>query len=166
MALHSRIGRRPRGFTLIAVLAATTLLGLASHAVMQSIALGAQRQRELRLLQAGDAFVQAIGSYYADSPGQVKEFPGRLDDLLEDPRFVSIKRHLRELYADPMAGGEWELLRAPDGGIAGVASRSTATPLRTAAFRWKGVNLPGSNCYCEWKFVFTPPDGRTRGRST
>jgi hypothetical protein len=45
-----------------------------------------------------------------------------LQDLLEDRRFVTMRRHLRQVYVNPMSGqADWEMLVAPDGGIKGVA---------------------------------------------
>jgi type II secretory pathway pseudopilin PulG len=140
-----RAGDGQRGFTLIAVLAAMMLVALALQGVMAVVSQQAQREREAELQRVGTAIAQAIGSYYRSSPGSVKNWPQSLEDLTGDRRFVDARRYLREVYADPIARtANWGIVRAPDGGIAGVFSQSTDTSLR------------GDGRYSDWKFVFSP----------
>src|SRR4249919_429740 len=85
---------REAGFTYLGVLFVVVAfgLGLASVALVWRTAV--QREREAELLFVGKQYRQAIASYYAS--GQ-REFPARLEDLLLDPRFPDVKRHLRRL---------------------------------------------------------------------
>jgi type II secretory pathway pseudopilin PulG len=150
--------RQQKGFTLLAVMAALALVALASHGVIWVLAQQAQREREAVLLQVGQEFVRAIGSYYESSPGSVKGYPRQLEELVEDNRFLGTRRHLRKLYDDPVVpGGRWEVIRRPDGGIEGVASTSHAAPVRSTALDLGNVRLPAAQRYSDWRFVFVPP---------
>lgn len=147
-----------QGFTYIAVLVALMLLGLASQGVVQYVSQQAQRAREAELLRIGQAYVAAIGSYYEATPGTVKRWPQRLEDLLDDHRQVALRRHLRELYPDPVTRSpNWTLIRASDGGIQGVSSTSSQVPVRTIAVELPGVSLMAASRYSDWRFVYTPP---------
>jgi hypothetical protein len=67
------------------------------------------------------------------------------------------QRHLRRLYPDPLTGSnEWGLVRAPDGGIAGVHSLSTARPLKAAGFKLRDAEFEGAASYADWKFTHAP----------
>lgn len=151
--------RKPRGFTLIAVLAALLLLGLASQGVMTYVSHEVQREREKELLRIGEMYARAIQAYYESSPGSVKGWPQRLTDLTEDRRFVEVRRHIRKVYADPVGrSAEWGIVMASDGtGIAGVHSLSDAAPLRTAAVELGDKVLDPAARYADWKFVYVPP---------
>ncbi len=151
---HLRHPRRPCGFTLLAVLAALTVLALASERVMWFASEQALREREAELLRVGSAYAQAIAAYHAATPGHARQWPPTLDALTEDRRFVQVRRHLRERYADPVARSvDWGLLRAPDGGIVGVYSRSDQAPLRGSAIAQRGIRLAAATRYADWKFV-------------
>lgn len=143
-----------------AVVAATLLLALATERVMAVVSQEARREREAQLLRLGAAHAAAIRSYYLATPGAVKRWPGTLADLLEDKRFVQVRRHLRESHADPVTRGDWMLVPAPDGGIAGVRSASTQRPLQTAALQAGEVTLPAAQRYSDWHFVprLPPPE--------
>lgn len=146
-----------RGFTLLAVIAAMLLLALASQKVMVVLSQQAQREREAELLHIGAAFAQAIGTYYESSPGTVKRWPANLSDLVDDKRFVGIRRHVRQVYADPVTRTEaWGLVKASDGGIAGVYSLSDATPIRAGAQQVGNLYLPAASRYADWQFVYQP----------
>lgn len=153
------------GFTYLALLMILSLLSLATNSVMTHIAQAAVREREDALLRFGEAYVDAIASYYQATPGRVKQWPKEISDLLEDKRHVSIKRHLRESYPDPVARNvAWTLVRAPDGGILGVQSTSSATPIRTTAIQLSNVLLMPAQRYSDWLFVYTPPAESPGGR--
>jgi hypothetical protein len=123
---------------------------LASHA--------AQREKEQELIFIGNQFRQAIASYYEFTPGAVKQFPQKLDDLLQDKRHPMAQRHLRRLYADPMTGQrEWGLVKAPEGGIMGVHSLSQSVPIKTGNFGARDAALNGATSYSGWQFAYVPP---------
>lgn len=146
-----------KGFTLIAVLVAMLLLALGVSQVTTVASQQAQREREAQLLQIGLAYQQAIGSYYESSPGTMKRWPRDVSDLTDDKRFVTLRRHLRKAYADPVSPGQdWEWIRAADGGIQGVFSPSELAPLRTAALELPSLSLPAASQYRQWQFVYTP----------
>ena len=70
---------------------------------------------------AAAQYVAAIGSYVESTPGLAKTFPERADELIEDRRHPTIRRHLRELYANPMSGDHrWEFVIGGDLRIHGV----------------------------------------------
>lgn len=146
-----------RGFTLLAVMVAMLLLALASNSVLTVVSQQALREREAELLRIGQLYAQAIGAYYEGSTGSVKIWPRALEDLVEDPRYLGYQRHLRQLYADPMTRStNWGLVIAADGGIAGVHSRSEATPIRTAAIELGALTLAPARRYADWQFVYVP----------
>lgn len=159
------LGNKPRkaanagqtGFVYIAVLVALFLVALATQGVMTSVAQQAQREREQALLRIGQMYVQAIGSYYQASPGVQKQWPRTLEDLLEDKRLISVKRHIRELYPDPISRQDWTLIQAPGGGLQGVASSSMAQPVRSAAVELDGLVLTPALHYADWQFIYQPP---------
>lgn len=169
-----RHARRPQGgFTLIAMVAALMILGLATQGVVWVLSQQAQREREADLLRVGRLYAQAIASYYESSPGRIKQWPEKLEDLLEDPRFVGLRRHLRKAYADPVQRSiDWELVTTASGGVRGVRSRSVARPIRDTTIElplsplMDGVEqtqaqvlrLPPALRYSDWLFVYEPSD--------
>ena len=163
MGLHMPLGnvriRNPeKGFTFVAVLGAMFLLALGSQAVMQYVSQHAQRDREVELLQIGQEFAAAIGSYYESSPGTLKRWPQSLNDLTDDKRFVGVRRHLRQVYIDPMTRTpEWGLSLSNDGGITGVHSLSADAPIRSGSIELANLRLDAASRYFDWKFSYIPP---------
>ncbi len=148
---------RQGGFTYIAVLTALAIFGIGLAALGTMWSAAAQRDKEAELLLVGAAYQRAIGDYYLSSPGTPKRFPAALDELVEDRRFVGTRRHLRKLYGDPVNhGGDWELVRAADGGIAGVCSLSVAPTLRRQPVQLGALTVAGQR-YADWQFVYLPP---------
>jgi len=147
--------RRQLGFTYLAVLFIVAILttGLALAGEVWETA--AKREKEAELLFIGNEYRKAIGRYYEATPGGVKRYPPALEDLLKDPRQPSTQRYLRKLYADPFGGKEWGVLRAADGGIAGIYSYSTETPLKSGNFRQRDAGFEDTQHYADWKFVYS-----------
>ena len=146
-----------RGFAYVGVLVLVALLGTGLAAIGPLWAQEAQREREDDLLRTGQLYAEAIARYRTLSPGSAKRYPMQLEDLLMDMRFVGTVRHLRVLYPDPMTRQKpWRLIRAPDGGIMGVASQSNDMPLRRTAITLGTVNLAAAQRYTDWHFVATP----------
>ncbi len=138
--------RASRGFALVAVLLVVVAVSLAASAAVQRPQTQMKREREAQLKFVGEQYARAIAGYYTALP-QAKQYPQRLEDLLEDRRFVSIKRHLRRLYPDPMTGrADWELLMQ-DGRIVGLHSRSRVPTLKQI----DGVTVPTT--YADWRFA-------------
>lgn len=146
-----------RGFTYLGLLFAVALAGVALAAMGVVWSTERQRQREQELLFVGQQFREAIASYYERSPGMVKRYPAKLDDLLKDNRFLTVRRHLRQIYPDPMTGmREWGLIAAPEGGIMGVHSLSTTASIKRAGFPAELADLEGKSSYAEWRFIYRP----------
>jgi type II secretory pathway pseudopilin PulG len=113
--------RRQGGFTYLGVLLAIALLGIGLAAASEVWSTTARRQRMEQLDWVGQQYVQAIGSYYESTPGRVKAYPRDLKDLVEDRRFAFVRRHLRQVYVNPLSGvADWQVITAPDGGVRGV----------------------------------------------
>lgn len=142
-----------RGFTYLGVLLliAVSSVALAASGTLWSTCV--QRERERQLLWIGGQYAQALRSFYRASPG-LAQYPQALAELLEDNRFPSPQRHLRRLYPDPVTGSDdWGLLRAVDGRITGVYSRSDATPLKRSGFDAQWSTFEGLEHYSDWQFV-------------
>lgn len=153
-----------QGFTYIMILVAVIVLGIIAGATSTTFYYVTKADREAELLFRGLAYQNAIKSYYLAGK-TVKSFPRSLEDLLLDPRFQQKRRHLRVLYADPMASADddvsWTLVIASDGGIAGVASTISETPLKTANFPAGLAHFAGATSYTDWVFEYKPPAKKT-----
>jgi type II secretory pathway pseudopilin PulG len=146
-----------RGFTYLGLLFAVALAGIALAATGVVWSTEQQRQREQELLFIGQQFREAIASYYERSPGMVKRYPAKLDDLLKDSRFLTVRRHLRQIYPDPMTGmREWGLIAAPEGGIMGVHSLSSTASIKRTGFPAELAELEEKGSYAEWRFIYRP----------
>jgi type II secretory pathway pseudopilin PulG len=135
------------------VLAAVVIVAIVVEAAHVTTWRVVRADREAELLFRGQAYRNAIQSYY-QSNGQ---FPGSLEDLVKDPRSAS-RRHIRALYPDPMAKDEkqqWRLVRN-GGSISGVASASAEEPLKQANFPVGLEKLTGAKSYSEWVFEYVP----------
>ncbi len=145
------------GFSYLMVLAAVVVVGIVVEVAHLTTWRILKADREVELLFRGEAYRRAIKSYY-EAGTTLKSFPRSLEDLVKDPRFAG-KRHIRALYQDPMSKDErsgWRLIRAPDGGIAGVASRSKEEPLKQANFEKQYEQFAGAKSYSDWVFEYQP----------
>jgi type II secretory pathway pseudopilin PulG len=149
-----RLPRQQRGFTYLGLLVAVVILGLMLTVVNRVWSTTEQREREKQLLFVGHAYRMAIASFFASG----HRFPSTLDELLKDERFPIPKRHLRRLYPDPMTGrADWTLVLTPDGqGIMGIASSSSAAPIKRRNFDSADVAFNDVDCYCFWQFIYYP----------
>jgi type II secretory pathway pseudopilin PulG len=147
---------RSRGFTYLTVLFIVAILlgGLAMVGEMWETA--AKREKEADLLFVGNQYRRAIARFYEGTPGGVKRYPRTLEELLKDPRQPQTQRFLRRLYPDPFGAAEWGIVKAPDGGVAGVYSLSEEKPLKTANFKLRDAGFDGAQRYADWKFVYSP----------
>jgi type II secretory pathway pseudopilin PulG len=163
------------GFTYLAVILMVAMLGAGLGATGQVWRTAQQREKERELLFIGNEYKQAIGRYVERGPGGVRRFPRRLEDLIVDSRYPSVQRYLRKLYRDPMTNSlDWGLIRASDGGVSGVYSKSQQKPLKIAGFAPWDARLENAEKYSDWIFVYegrlrrapTPPRGLPPGPST
>lgn len=148
---------RPQGgFTYIGLLFAVAILSIAATGAGVSAALEARRERERELLFVGGQFRNAIRTFYESTPGEIKQYPARLQDLLLDRRGLVPRRHLRQIYMDPISRDRnWGLVTTPAGAIMGVHSRSSARPLKQAGFDDQNERFVGAQRYSGWRFVYT-----------
>ena len=159
-------GRRQGGFTYLAALLLIVMVGAGLGSIGELWSQTQKRQKELELIWIGNQFRQAIGLYYERSPGTVKRYPEKLDDLLEDKRYIAVQRYIRRIYSDPMTGSpDWRLVPAPGGGFMGVSSLSNARALKRSPVAKPANVSSGSESYSAWVFTYEPvisaPDAAT-----
>lgn len=140
------------GFTYLGVLFLIMVMGMGLASAGQLWSTAARRDSERQLLWVGTQYAQALRSYYRASPG-LAQYPKALEDLLQDERFPDAKHHIRQLYPDPIGGGDWTLQRGFDGRITGVSSPSTVKPLKQADFPSQWSDFNGMASYKDWQFV-------------
>jgi hypothetical protein len=150
---------RDGGFTYLGVLFLVFLMGAGLALAGQVWHTAHQREKERELLWIGDQFRRAIGQYYDGSPGGAKRFPAKLENLLADDRFPTMRRHLRKVYVDPMTGkAEWGVIKAPDDGIMGVHSLGKDVPIKEANFPSGDAGFEVAATVADWKFLYRAPD--------
>lgn len=115
-----------------------------------------QRELEADLLAKGIEIQHALALYSASvkagrvTPGEV--YPQTLADLTRQP-----KPFLRKMYLDPVSRAEWELVRAPTGGIMGVRSKSRGKPMKQRDFPLAVRHFEGRPTYYDWVFQHPNP---------
>ena len=157
MVRQRAVGRSQRGF----VMALTLLLLMVVTSVMFLMArrweLEEKSIRERDLYWMGGQFGAALGSYALATPPGLPSRPRELADLLRDERGLAPRQHLRRLYVDPMTGrADWAVVRAPDGGIVGVHSRSRGQPLKRDGLWPVDPAWQAAKHYSDWVFVAGP----------
>ena len=103
--------KNENGAMLLTILVAVVAVGLAAGIAGTTWQTITQRSREADLLWRGDQYRKAIESYYLQSHGGAKLFPGSLDALIKDPRSLAPLRHIRQVYKDPMTGEDFVLVK-------------------------------------------------------
>ena len=150
---------RHEGFTYIGILVFVAVIGLASAMTLEVASTATKRSAERELRGIGREFSAAFKTYYLSSPKGTPAFPHALEDLLHDPRFPGLRRHLRRIYADPLTGrAAWGTVPAPGGGIMGVYSLAPGTPMGHADNPLKANLPPGTpkGGYADWMFGYDP----------
>lgn len=136
---------------------AVAILAIMAVRVLNVSATNEQRAREADLLYVGNAYREAIGVFYENTPGTVKRYPEKLDDLLQDPRTTTLQRHLRKRYRDPITSdAQWGLVLGDDERITGVYSLSHRQPIKTGGFAKVLAGFRDAKEYRDWRFVYTP----------
>lgn len=150
---------RQRGFTYVGLLLLVAMSSAALAAAGTLWSVESRREKEAELLFIGDQFAQAIASFRDRTPGgQVQRFPRDLQELLEDKRWPTVRRHLRQVYVDPMTGQrDWGLVAAPGGGVMGVYSLAPQRPFKRGGFAQGLEDFGLANSYQEWRFVYVAP---------
>ncbi len=139
------------------LLIAVAIIGVAASASLSMGSTMARRDAEQQLLAVGAEFQQALRSYAGLPYGAGAVSPGRgpktLDELLKDPRAPGVRRHLRQLYADPLTGKpDWGIVRDELGTIAGVYSQAAGVPIKQAGFEAPWAHFENARTYKEWVF--------------
>lgn len=144
-----------RGFTYLALLFMVAIMGAVLGATAVVWRTMNQRDKEQELLFIGHEYRRAIGLYYERTPGAAKQFPKKLEDLLEDKRQTTLARYLRKRYHDPLnTGQEWGFAPGPGGTIMGVYSLSDKTPIKTGNFDEDDKDFASAASFQDWKFVY------------
>jgi len=145
--------RSESGFTYVIVLFAVAVAAVVATRAMEGNAASQRVVRESELLYVGGIYRDAIRSYHDGSPGVLPQYPESLDDLLEDKRMSTLRRHLRKKLRDPITGDEkWGEIRV-DGRIVGVYSLSTRQPQKQGGFAGEDKDFANARSYQDWKFV-------------
>jgi len=146
--------KHPHGFTYLWVLISVALLGLGLTIGTQIYQTQKIRSKEQQLLFIGHQYRNAIQSYYQATPGPQKQYPSSIEDLLRDPRFTGMRRHLRQPYIDPITNeAQWGLIRVGDR-IVGIHSLSNRMPIKIGRFEPQDAHFEGAQHYSDWKFTF------------
>lgn len=146
------------GFSYIGLLIMIMIVSAMSAAALSAGSMMQRRAAEEELLFIGAQFQSAFKAYYDSTPNGSRPYPAQLSDLLRDPRFPVTRRHLRKIYVDPLTGtADWGVVEAPGGGIFGVYSQSTETPIRVSGFSDHFARFEGAKKYAAWVFSADQP---------
>jgi type II secretory pathway pseudopilin PulG len=155
--------KRTFGFAYVMLLMAIAVLGLFASATLQIGSQVGRRDAEQALLTIGAEYERALNSYAgvaltttsqaANAAANNARGPKTLEELLKDPRNPGVKRHLRQIFADPMTGrDEWGLIKDASGYILGIYSKSSARPIKQTNFDAAQLHFEGSEEYSKWIF--------------
>ncbi len=121
------------GFTYLWLLFILAVGSATAAALAERQSTAVLRDRETELLFRGQAIASAIASYWQATPGKDKALPASLQDLVDDRRGDTARRHLRRIYVDPYTGrDDWVLLKDDATGLVGVHSRASVRAFKTA----------------------------------
>lgn len=155
--------KRARGFTYLGLLAAVALAGVALATAGVLWSTEAKRERERELLFVGDQFRAAIASYASATPPGSQTYPTSLEQLVDDRRWPTPRRHLRRIYRDPMTGSaDWGLVRNAQGGIVGVHSTAEQPAIKRAGFPAQYAAFANESVYSRWIFRDAGAPGQRR----
>jgi type II secretory pathway pseudopilin PulG len=158
-ASRIRNGKRPRaagGFTYIGLIILVAIIALVGATTVRLGVTLQRAQAERDLLHIGEEFSNALKSYAAATPAGQPQQPPSLKELLKDPRFPGVRRHLRKIFVDPMTGkAQWGILYlAGDKGVLGIYSLSTAKPVKVGNFPARFQAFSGKEKISQWVFTF------------
>jgi type II secretory pathway pseudopilin PulG len=149
--------RRDGGFTYLGLVILVTVIGLVGAATLKIDALLRRARAEEELLAIGAAFGEALRTYAEATPKGQPAQPPSLKELLKDPRFPGVRRHLRKIFVDPMTGkAEWGIVWTNPSerkGVFAVYSLSTAKPLKIANFDARFAGFENKEHVSDWKFA-------------
>ena len=144
-----------KGFSFPAALLMVVVVSISLMTAHKQWSTMMKRERENQLLFRAGQISKAIESYYNSTSGGSSKYPEKLEYLLKDNRYRSVKRHLRKLYKDPMTiKGDWGIIYDNKGGIKGVYTLSSEEPLKKGGFPEKYKLFKNEKKYSDWKFVY------------
>ncbi|RIX49512.1 MAG: type II secretion system protein [Rhodocyclales bacterium GT-UBC] len=144
---------RQFGMIYLAMLLAIALIGGVSAVGLKVAQTIQARQAEAELLAIGLEFRNALQSYAEATPNGLPTAPESLAELLKDPRYPGVRRHLRRIYNDPLTGqADWGIVRGPDRRIAGIHSLSTGPTIKREGFATELASLAGKLSHDQWLF--------------
>ncbi|CAB3769695.1 type II secretion system protein [Paraburkholderia humisilvae] len=148
-----------RGYTYLALMILISIIGITAAASAELGAIYQRRMAEKELLKVGETFQRALQSYASATPLGQPTQPRTLDELLRDPRYPNVVRHLRRIYDDPMTGkADWVLVKAPDGQtIVGIHSASQGRPIQIKQFPPAFQGFDNRKSYTDWVFIARYP---------
>lgn len=120
---RSTAAGRERGYVLLGLLLAVSVLMIAAAVVAPDLAFQIKRDREEELVHRGVQYTRAIRGY-AKRTGR---YPVRAEELLGGPD----QRFIRKLYKDPMTGGDFKFLHLDD--VQPVAANLNSSNARAGA---------------------------------
>lgn len=144
------------GFTYLGLIIFVAIVGLVGAATLKVGSLLQRAAAEEELLEIGAAYSAALDSYAAATPRGATPYPPSIKELLKDPRFPGVRRHLRKVFVDPLTGkAEWgiEYLGGGEVGIVAIHSLSEAQPLKIANFDSRFRGLDGKEKISQWRFT-------------
>ena len=118
-----------------------------------------RRSAEEELLAIGAEYERALMSYRLATPaGKVSREPKTLEELLKDQRFPTVKRHLRQIYYDPLTGSKsWGVVQGPNGVIAGIYSLAEGVPIKKIPSDRIAPDSEINMSYKDWVFMAEQP---------
>ena len=156
MSIGSASIKAQQGVTFLWAMLLLVILSLGLGRLLEIQSTRTQRALEAELLWVGEQYRRGIERYYQASPGEVKQLPYKLDDLLQDPRLLTLTRHLRKAYADPVNGQPFMEIHDHRGMLIGVRSTSTRQPVKTDGFASYYAHFSKATGYHQWEFIFLP----------
>jgi type II secretory pathway pseudopilin PulG len=149
--------RKQAGFSYLIAMFLVAVVAIISVRALENSMTQERREKEAELLLVGQAYRNAIRTFYENSPGTSKTYPAELTALLLDERTTRLRRPLRKLYRDPIsASHDWGIVRSESGGVMGVYSLSTLKPIKTDGFPAELGHFKNAQHYKEWQFVYQP----------
>lgn len=148
--------RRAGGFTYVSLIILVAIIALIAATTVRLGVTLQRAQAERDLLHVGEQFSDALKSYASATPAGQPQQPATLQDLLKDPRFPGIRRHLRKIFVDPMTGkAAWGIIYLGDNkGVLGIHSLSTAVPIKMGNFPSRFQVFNGKQKISDWVFTF------------
>ena len=139
------VGSRGYTFPLMLIIVSAMAFGASRLELAESYRL--KRDKEEELLFRGRAYIRAIQTFYKKN----NRYPRDLAELIDD-KGPERRRFIRQLYKDPVTGGDFNPILGPEGTVIGVASSSSGAPFRHVDFEKELNDFDKAKTYADWKF--------------